>query len=315
MPGQSDGSIIIDTALDSDGFKAGSADLLNAIKSLSEEIKNLGQTLKGIFADPMAPKVDTKDAEDKISALEAEIQELKNALNGAGGAEATPQVDFGGAVNKSSALQRSVDAVSSSVDRLEPTFQKAMTGSESAIASFDGKVTVLDDKIAELRNQLETIGQTKYPTDEFKEISDGAEKAGQKLQTLLDKQDKMQALGVKENSKAWQGLQYDIQAAEAELNRYEKRKAAIEAAGNAYQLGSDMPQFADMESALDAAANRLAEMRSGVDSVRNGTKESESWMRRLASAAGCKKHQQSRYQETGVRHQIRRITHGKNAVA
>jgi len=191
MPGQSDGSIIIDTALDSDGFKAGSADLLNAIKSLSEEIKNLGQTLKGIFADPMAPKVDTKDAEDKISALEAEIQELKNALNGAGGAEATPQVDFGGAVNKSSALQRSVDAVSSSVDRLEPTFQKAMTGSESAIASFDGKVTVLDDKIAELRNQLETIGQTKYPTDEFKEISDGAEKAGQKLQTLLDKQPAM----------------------------------------------------------------------------------------------------------------------------
>ena len=287
MPGQSDGSIIIDTELDSDGFKAGSADLLNAIKSLSEEIKNLGQTLKGIFADPMAPKVDTKDAEDKISALEAEIQELKNALNGAGSAEATPQVDFGGAVNKSSALQRSVDAVSSSVDRLEPTFQKAMTGSESAIASFDGRVTVLEDKIAELRNQLETIGQTKYPTDEFKEISDGAEKAGQKLQTLLDKQDKMQALGVKENSKAWQGLQYDIQAAEAELNRYEKRKAAIEAAGNAYQLGSDMPQFASMESALDAAASRLAEMRSGVDSVRNGTKESESWMRRLASAAGA----------------------------
>lgn len=287
MPGQSDGSIIIDTKLDSDGFKAGSADLLNAIKSLSEEIKNLGQTLKGIFADPLAPKVNTQDAEDKISALEAEIQDLKNALNGAGGAEATPQFDFGGAANKSSALQRSVDAVSNSVDRLEPTFQKAMTGSESAIASFDGKVTVLEDKIAELRNQLETIGQTKYPTDEFKEISDGAEKAGQKLQMLLDKQDKMQALGVKENSKAWQGLQYDIQAAEAELDRYEKRKAAIEAAGNAFQLGSDMPQFADMESALDAATSRLAEMRSGVDSVRNGTEESESWMRRLTSAAGA----------------------------
>ena len=43
MADQADGSIIIDTEINSDGFKAGSAELLAAIKALSTEVKNLGQ--------------------------------------------------------------------------------------------------------------------------------------------------------------------------------------------------------------------------------------------------------------------------------
>ena len=40
MAGQADGSIIIDTELSTDGFKAGSAELPAAIKALSDEVKN-----------------------------------------------------------------------------------------------------------------------------------------------------------------------------------------------------------------------------------------------------------------------------------
>lgn len=80
MADQADGSIIIDTEINSDGFKAGSAELLAAIKALSTEVKNLGQTLKELFSKPLTPEINTGGAEDKVAALEAKVQELQTSL-------------------------------------------------------------------------------------------------------------------------------------------------------------------------------------------------------------------------------------------
>ena len=79
MADQADGSIIIDTEINSDGFKAGSAELLAAIKALSTEVKNLGQTLKELFSKPLTPEINTGGAEDKVAALEAKVQELQTS--------------------------------------------------------------------------------------------------------------------------------------------------------------------------------------------------------------------------------------------
>ena len=203
MADQADGSIIIDTEINSDGFKAGSAELLAAIKALSTEVKNLGQTLKELFSKPLTPEINTGGAEDKVAALEAKVQELQTSLeelqntNGSGTPApetATPQVNIGGVTEKASGLQREIDAVNSSVQKLEPTFQKAMSGSESAMTSFEGKASTLESKIAELQERLDAVGQTQFPTQEYAELCAETEKAGQKLESLLNKQEKMQAL-------------------------------------------------------------------------------------------------------------------------
>ena len=201
MADQADGSIIIDTEINSDGFKAGSAELLAAIKALSTEVKNLGQTLKELFSKPLTPEINTGGAEDKVAALEAKVQELQASLeelqntNGSGTPEtATPQVNIGGVTEKASGLQREIDAVNSSVQKLEPTFQKAMSGSESAMTSFEDKASTLESKIAELQERLDAVGQTQFPTQEYAELCAETEKAGQKLESLLNKQEKMQAL-------------------------------------------------------------------------------------------------------------------------
>ena len=80
MAGQADGSIIVDTELNSDGFKAGSAELLAAIKALAEEVKTLGATLKELFNQSITPEIDTSNAENKVSALKAHIRELEAEL-------------------------------------------------------------------------------------------------------------------------------------------------------------------------------------------------------------------------------------------
>ena len=287
MADQADGSIIIDTEINSDGFKAGSAELLAAIKALSTEVKNLGQTLKELFSKPLTPEINTGGAEDEVAALEAKVQELQASLeelqntNGSGTPApetATPQVNIGGVTEKASGLQREIDAVNSSVQKLEPTFQKAMSGSESAMTSFEDKASTLESKIAELQERLDAVGQTQFPTQEYAELCAETEKAGQKLESLLNKQEKMQALGVSENSAQWKNLQYDLDLTAQKYDRLEAAKAKMEASGTAFQAGVDTTQYAQMESTLSAAAARLDEMRAG-------TQQSESLMSRLASSA------------------------------
>lgn len=269
MPGQPDGSIIIDTEINSDGFKAGSAELLDAIKALSAEVKNLGQALKDLFGKTMAPDIDTSGAERKIAALETEVQELQAALNKlqnaeATGGNATPQVDIGGVVTSASSLQRQIDAISSSIEKLEPTFQKALSGGETAMDAFQGKATTLEKQIAKLREQLEAVGQTRYPTQEYAELSAELEKAGQKLENLLNRQDKMQELGVKENSAQWRALQYDLDLAAEKYDRLLALQKQMEASGNAFQMGADTAQYTQMEAAISSIVSRLQQMRSEI---------------------------------------------------
>ena len=273
MADQADGSIIIDTEINSDGFKAGSAELLAAIKALSTEVKNLGQTLKELFSKPLIPEINTGGAEDKVAALEAKVQELQTSLeelqntNGSGTPApetATPQVNIGGVTEKASGLQREIDAVNSSVQKLEPTFQKAMSGSESAMTSFEGKASTLESKIAELQERLDAVGQTQFPTQEYAELCAETEKAGQKLESLLNKQEKMQALGVSENSAQWKNLQYDLDLTAQKYDRLEAAKAKMEASGTAFQAGVDTTQYAQMESALASAISQIQQMRSEI---------------------------------------------------
>lgn len=273
MADQADGSIIIDTEINSDGFKAGSAELLAAIKALSTEVKNLGQTLKELFSKPLTPEINTGGAEDKVAELEAKVQELQSSLeelqntNGSGTPApetATPQVNIGGVTEKASGLQREIDAVNSSVQKLEPTFQKAMSGSESAMTSFEGKASTLESKIAELQERLDAVGQTQFPTQEYAELCAETEKAGQKLESLLNKQEKMQALGVSENSAQWKNLQYDLDLTAQKYDRLEAAKAKMEASGTAFQAGVDTTQYAQMESALASAISQIQQMRSEI---------------------------------------------------
>lgn len=361
MAGQADGSIIVDTELNSDGFKAGSAELLAAIKALSSEVKTLGQTLKETFggSDKNVGATDSKvqaleatiaslqaqvqslqttvtelqeklnslnsgqatetpvdgiaaaaqGADEKVTALEAKIKELEGVianmqeqlaaaasapadvdfnvdaaeakiaaledkiselentiaqLQSGGGGTATPTVNFGGATEKASSLQRQIDSVNGSVERLEPTFQRAMGGSESAMTSFEAKAGSLESKIAELQSKMTAVGQTQIPTTAYQELSAMVEKAGQKLETLLNRQEKMQNTGVKESSRAWQTLQYDIQVAAENYERLERAKAKMESSGSAFVAGTDTAQYAQMEATLTAASQRLAEMRSNA---------------------------------------------------
>ena len=248
------------------------SNLQEQVKSLQDTVAALQEKLDAATSAPTEVDFDTDAAEAKVSALENKIKELESTIaslqNGAGGT-ATQVADFGGTSQKTSGLQSQINALNNSVERLAPTFERAMDGSESAISSFESKASELEDKIAELQERLEAVGKTQYPTQAYQEAVANIERAEQQLVNLGRKQRKMASLGVEEDSARWKSLQYDINRATQSLTDYQKNLRWIESNGTAFQMGSDMPQYAQMESTLSAATQQLQWMESELSYANN----------------------------------------------
>lgn len=170
--------------------------------------------------------------------------------------------------NGSSEMQRAIKSLNNKMQSLGPTLQKAISGSESALSAFDAKATTLENTISKIEADIESLGNTRIPTEDYKNITSEAEKAQQALFKLYEKQDKMEATGVKQNSRAWQSLQYDIENAEENLTRFERKKANMESSGTAFKMGIGTEQYKQLESALDSAKAKLEEMRTTEEEIR-----------------------------------------------
>lgn len=187
MATHSDGSIIVDTEIDAEGFKAGSDKIHKAIGSLNNKVKSLG-----------------------------------------------------------------------------PTFQKALSGNAGAVSTFNAKAAVLENTISEIESDMRSLAGANVPTAQYQALTDAADKAGYKLDSLYQKQKQLESRGVSHNSAQWKNLQADIEKAGMEMTKYNNKAKELESKGMAYQKGVDTSQYAQLNSALDSAKNRLAEMQSQV---------------------------------------------------
>lgn len=181
------------------------------------------------------------------------------------------EIDPQGFKAGSSELQRAIKSLNKKMEALGPTFQKALSGNASAMSTFDSKAAALEDTISQLEAKMESLGNTRVPTDDYQWLTTEIEKAKDQLMKLEEKQIKMDAMGVKKNSKAWQSLQYDIDLAKRKIADYEGEQAAMRADGTAFQMGSATAEYSQLESALASAKQRLAEMQAQAESARGST--------------------------------------------
>ena len=182
MAEQADGSVIIGTELNSEGFKAGSAELQRAVKSLIRKVNDLG-----------------------------------------------------------------------------PTFYKALSGSESAITSFDAKTAALEDTIAEIETKMEALGNATFETADYEKLCAEIDAVYQKLDQLTAKRDKLHQLDidVNEESKSYKSLIYDITELESKYLKLIALKEQMASSGTAYQVGSETAGYQRMNDALDEAKSKL----------------------------------------------------------
>lgn len=192
------------------------------------------------------------------------------------------EMDTEGFKAGSDKIQKAINSMNSKMKNLGPTFQKALSGSASAMSSFDAKASVLESTISEIEAQMQHLGSTNIPTDDYQWLTAEIQKADNELSKLCDRQAKMKATGVNRNSRAWQSLRYDIDLAKRKIAEYKEDQATMRANGTAFQMGSSTAEYSQLESALANAKTQLAEMKDQAEKARKST-------RKLASDGGLLK--------------------------
>jgi chromosome segregation ATPase len=127
--------------------------------------------------------------------------------------------------------------------------------------NLQSDITKTTDKISSIRAAMESLANQQLPREEYKYTCDQIEKIELALEKMYNKQDQMNATGVKKTSQAWRNLQYAINNAEEQLNRWETSKARMENEGRDTQLGIETEQYKQMRVELEKAESELLKLR------------------------------------------------------
>lgn len=170
------------------------------------------------------------------------------------------EIDPEGFQKDSVKLQNAIRSLNKKVENLRPTFNKAITGSASALSSFNAKAGALEQTIADIEDEMAALAKKRVPTEEYQEACKSVEKYKEKLAALEARQEKLANRGVSENSSQWKNLTSDIDLIYDKLERAVEAKRNFEKLGGAYISGADTTQYSQLKSNLDAVKAKMKEM-------------------------------------------------------
>lgn len=136
--------------------------------------------------------------------------------------------------------QKVTKNVSDSVKSETSKVKQAMK-MDDATESVKKQVSVFQ-KMKQAITKYQVKAGIKVPTQDFQELQSGMKKAEGTLSSLIAKQEKYEAIGVKKNSSAWKSLQYDIQGAKNEIEGYKNEMAEMQSNGTAFTRGYSIPK-------------------------------------------------------------------------
>lgn len=136
--------------------------------------------------------------------------------------------------------QKVTKNVSDSVKSETSKVKQAMKMND-ATESVKKQVSVFQ-KMKQAITKYQVKAGIKVPTQDFQELQSGMKKAEGTLSSLIAKQEKYEAIGVKKNSLAWKSLQYDIQGTKNEVEGYKNEIAEMQSNGTAFTRGYSIPK-------------------------------------------------------------------------
>ena len=283
MADYSDGSIVVDSEINSDGFKADSKELADAIKSLSKQVESLGGIIKTVFAGNMREVSQIAGGMSEVGenarSAEGDVEGLNKEMSQLGTGATAPEIDLGNAKTSINSTEKEIGSLEKSLDKLAPVAQKAASGNEAAMGEFEAKADSAEGKIESLESKLQQLSNTQFSTQAYADLEQALIKADAKMDNLQKRQEKMDAMGVNKSSASYKSLQYDIEQTAAEIERLERGMEHLSEKGQAFKLGADLPQIQSMTAALSSAKQRLTDMRTEM----SGTANSGSMLQRISN--------------------------------
>ena len=240
-------------------------------------------------------------------------------------------VDASGFEKGSAQLRQATERLSKSVAQANAKLQSAVAGYGKALASgnlkdmqrFSDELKQAKTAAAQFALELTKFKDTKFQTDEYKEIQGNIDAAQKSLDRLMERQAKMDATNVKQNSRAYQALQYDIEQAQIRLqdakNDMQWYLDSMESSGEGPFSGADTAQFdaysdklRELENATDSLSSRLSLLKHSFASVASSLAKT-AWtavvagLRAIGASAGETAQNLTKLTATAVSSGIRRL--------
>ena len=275
MEDEYDGRERINTELDNSGFEKGSDQLKASVSGLARAINGITGSMTSFFSkrwkmpepelpekeemelprpDPVKPEVDTTAIDAGTKQIHKDMEQITHDV-GADLPEpkpVEPELDSSEFDKQASKMQSSISRIVGEIDRMVSTSSQGFR-STTAVLTFNNKLDLTAEKIAEAREQLAEFAEQQIPTDQYAETTASIQKAEAALLKLYDRRDQMADLGVDENSKQWQKLELQIAAAEEEVERYEMAADRMRETGQAFVDPSATAQYAAMVEQIEQA--------------------------------------------------------------
>lgn len=143
--GSVDGSIVVDTELDTQGFEAGTDKMQNAVDSAIKGYEKLGATLGAT----------TREAQKFVD-------EWANAM---------PEKEFQASVD---AITKQVDSMAAKLSEVEQLYSAALDGESAAVAKFENKATSAEASLDKIGLKMDELYHSSVKTENAELIS-GAE--------------------------------------------------------------------------------------------------------------------------------------------
>ena len=132
-------------------------------------------------------------------------------------------------------LKKALDSAKQDTEKSTSQIQRILQKIRKTMSSVSLKGMVKD---------FQAKSGIKVPTQEFLELREGASQARDALADLLEKQKKLEALGVKEQSREWKSLQYDIEKAKNAVEGYKSEMSEMKANGTDVKRPVSLPKQA-----------------------------------------------------------------------
>ncbi len=145
------------------------------------------------------------------------------------------------------------------------------------LMTLENRIAKTADKIAGLRSKMDSLKNTKIPTQEYQEIQKQIAETEKKLSLLSERREKFLATGGKESSSAFKKMNYDAEQLNKTLEYSKAELQQLIDSGKAFTLGGDTQEYANLGQQLKYAENDMELLKQRHDdliSKNNNTKHS-----------------------------------------
>lgn len=225
-----DGRIVIDTAINTKGFKAGAKEVEDAAKRAADTITDIGKTAQDSVNSAVEVINSQAEAFEKVDQQIETVKEHMDEVNASAGST-------DGFEKTNQALNTTGERAHNAAQAVRQLEQKSGDASKAAWAAFREQNAIFEEQqaaAAEVQKQLDAQSKTGEKTQEYVALEQEIDKLSAKMDALVEKQIRFVEIGGDQKSKTFKGMEYDIEQLRAKLEGLQAQKMALESSGGAY---------------------------------------------------------------------------------